>query len=128
MSREKGFRGRVFLEEYEWLTYSRRLPVRRIRRAHSGVCAVCGQAGEPSNPLEHSHKIGFKVGVLLLGLTPDFLDGPDNIVSAHKKVCNRSAELPIGDALHFLKALGVGPVPAFTEVGRDYQAQARVSE
>ena len=102
-----GFDGRVFLEEYEWLTYQRRLPVRRIRgRTHKETCFTCGGAPSDDKPFEHSHRIGFALGVVELGLTPEFLDGPWNIVSAHRGACNKAAEMTVESAATLLVSLG----------------------
>ena len=108
-----GFDGRVYLYEYEWLTYQRRMPVRYIRKPHEGVCSICGQGPEVGNPLEHSHKIPFRVGIMQLALTPDFLDAKHNIVSAHKRGCNRAAEMDLSTCLAYLESSGFGQPPPF---------------
>lgn len=112
---KKGFDGRVFLHEFEWQTYSRRMPVRYIRGKKSDVCAICGNPPSADNPLEHSHLIPFRYGVLNLGLTPDFLDSPENIVSAHKRVCNKRAELSPEMCLGKLKELGHTSLPEYLQ-------------
>ncbi|MHC4374909.1 MAG: hypothetical protein ACYSTO_12265 [Planctomycetota bacterium] len=33
------------------------------------------------------------MGVTKLGLTPDFLDGDENIIAGHRTTCNAKAEL-----------------------------------
>ena len=71
----------MFLDEAEWLTYCKRKPVRYIRTFKAAVCQVCGQPGSPENPLQKAHIIGFDVGVIDLGMTPDFLDSEKNIVA-----------------------------------------------
>jgi hypothetical protein len=111
-----GFGKRVFLTKVEWNTYRRRKPVRYIKRSHEPQCAVCGMAETALNPFEHSHQIGFEVGVVCLGLTPDYLDGPENIVTAHKKGCNRTAELNIERAMQMLFAKGIRELPSFLPV------------
>lgn len=108
-----GFEGRVFLHEFEWRTYLRRMPVRYIRRKHDACCEICGLPGGDGNPLEHSHRIGFRVGIIEFALTPEFLDSPSNIVSAHKRVCNRAAELRKDDVLDHLRSIGVDALPEF---------------
>ena len=100
-----GFNGRVFLEPYELETYKRRMPVRFVRRNHAEVCHVCGKPGTSTNPLQHSHLIPFTVGVLKFGLTPDFLDSDSNIVSAHRALCNKSAELSESDIVKKIEEL-----------------------
>lgn len=88
-----GFDGRVFLLEHEWLTYMRRMPVRYIRREYSDTCSICGKPAEADNPLEHSHIIGFLVGVRDFGLTPEYLDSEANTVCAHKRLQRKSREV-----------------------------------
>ena len=104
-----GFGGRVFLLEHEWLTYMRRMPVRYIRRKYSDTCAICGKPAEADNPLEHSHIIGFLVGVRDFGLTPEYLDSEANTVCAHKRICNAKAEKSQEDVSVFLAAAGHQP-------------------
>lgn len=107
------FDGRVLLTESEWRTYMRRMPVRFIRKQHSPVCHHCGQPGTPSNPLQHSHRIGFNVGIKQFGLTPDFLDSSDNIVSAHRTTCNKAVELLPSEVLSLLAGFGVVDIPEY---------------
>ena len=38
------------------------------------ICEVCFQPPTKDNPLESSHIIGFKIGIVNFVLTPDFLD------------------------------------------------------
>ncbi len=101
------FDNRVFLFDYEWKTYMRRMPVRYItKRKHSETCSICGKPPYENNKLEHSHIIPFGIGVKCLGLTPDFLDSNDNIVSAHKVTCNKNAELSLDECKELLFARG----------------------
>ena len=102
-----GFDGRQFLTEDEWRTYLRRMPVRYIKKSHDDVCSVCGYPGEPGNPLEHSHRIGFRIGIVEFGLTPDFLDSHENIVSAHKRGCNSKAEMNNVEIANHLRKYGL---------------------
>lgn len=88
-----GFNGRVFLHDYEHETYLRRMPVRYVRHPKAAICAVCGLPDLPANPLENSHLVPFGEGVRTYKLTPDWLDSPQNIVTAHKRSCNKAAEL-----------------------------------
>ena len=96
------FDGRVFLLDHEWATYLRRLPVRYIRRKHTELCHRCGLPASPDNPLQHSHLIPFVSGIRTHRLTPDFLDSEHNIVSAHRKVCNKGVELQHDQILEML--------------------------
>lgn len=89
----ESFEGRKFLFDYEHETYMRRMPVRYVRHPKASVCSVCGRPAEPGNPLENSHLTPFGVGVRTYRLTPDYLDGKHNIVTAHKRSCNKSVEL-----------------------------------
>src|SRR5450755_227374 len=95
--RNTGFEGRMFLDEAEWLTYCRRKPVRYIRRPRAAVCQVreCGLPGSSENPLQNAHIISFNVGVIDLGLTPEFLDSEKNILTAHRRTCNKGCELDL---------------------------------
>ena len=88
-----GFDGRVFLLDSEYETYMRRMPVRYIRHKVSNVCAICGKEATKDNPLEKAHLIPFNLGIKKYRLTPDFLDRKENIVAAHRKTCNKLAEL-----------------------------------
>ena len=108
-----GFHARVFLTKAEWDTYRRRKPVRYIKRTHGRVCAVCGESATLANPLEHSHIIGFELGVICLGLTPDYVDSSRNIVSAHKQSCNNASELTLEAAMKKLRAMGIKKLPAY---------------
>jgi hypothetical protein len=74
---------------------------------------VCGLPGSPENPLQSAHVIGFDMGVIDLGLTPEFLDSDKNIVPAHRRTCNKSAELNLRDSMVRLRTLGVMELPTF---------------
>jgi hypothetical protein len=108
-----GFGQRIFLTSAEWNTYRLRKPVRYIKRSHGKSCAVCGEPEAATNPLEHSHQISFEIGVICLGLTPDYVDSPRNIVSAHKKNCNKASELTIEAAMRKLRADGIKQLPPY---------------
>lgn len=96
------FDGRVFLLDNEWDTYNRRMPVRYIRRKHTAVCYNCGLPSTADNPFQHAHLIPFNSGIKRFRLTPDFLDSPKNIVSAHRKICNKAVELSEDEILEFI--------------------------
>lgn len=102
----RGFDGRVFLTDDEWATYMRRLPVRYIRGKHSDVCHHCGLPATDSNPMQHCHLIPFVIGIRQYRLTPDFLDSGDNIVSAHRKGCNKAVELSEAGVREYLARCG----------------------
>jgi hypothetical protein len=54
------------------------------------------------------------MGVIDLGLTPDFLDSPQNIQTAHKKSCNRKTELALDQCLIRLKTVfGITDIPNY---------------
>jgi len=91
------FDGRVFLLDSEWDTYMRRMPVRYIVKRHSRVCVHCGEPGSEDNPLQHSHMIPFGIGIKQFKLTPEYLDSSSNIVSAHRRICNKAVELSMVD-------------------------------
>jgi hypothetical protein len=112
-----GFEGRKFLNEAEWRTYLRRKPVRYIRRPKSATCEICREGPKDENPLQSAHKIGFDFGIVQLAITPEFLDGESNIVTAHRTRCNMEAELNLEDAMRLLFSLGVRELPAFLPPG-----------
>jgi hypothetical protein len=107
-----GFDGAVFLEEHEYRTYMKRMPVRYIKKTHSSVCKHCGSAGTADNPLEHAHLVGFQQGIVKFALTPDWLDSKENIVSAHKRICNKAVELPDAAVKQLLLSKGLA-VPSY---------------
>ena len=108
-----GFGGRIFLFEDEWNTFTRRSPVRFVRRKKALVCAYFGKEAAESNPFQNAHIIGFIMGVLQLGLTPDFLDAPENIKTAHKKLCNDRVELSLEQSMQKLRNEGVVRLPEY---------------
>jgi hypothetical protein len=101
----------MFLDEAEWLTYCRRKPVRYIRRPRATACQLCGLSRSPDNPLQSAHLIGFDVGVIDLGLTPEFLDSDKNIVTAHRRTCNNAVKLDLQGSMVRLRELGVVELP-----------------
>ena len=103
----------MFLDEAEWRTYCRRKPVRYIRRPKATKCAWCSLPGCPENPLQCAHVIGFDMGVMDLGLTPEFLDSKDNIVTAHRRTCNKQSELSLQGSIDRLRKLGVIELPKY---------------
>ena len=103
----------MFLYEAEWSTYCRRKPVRYIRTDKTSTCQVCGQPGSAENPLQNAHIIGFDVGVIDLGLTPEFLDSDKNIVTAHRRTCNKRVELDLQGSMDRLRDLGVRELPEY---------------
>jgi len=74
---------------------------------------VCGLARSLDNPLQSAHIIGFDLGVIELGLTPEFLDSDENIVTAHRRTCNKVSELSLNESMMRLRDLGVEDVPLF---------------
>lgn len=94
----KGFDGRVFLTVEEHMTYLRRPPVRYARRSigqfsASETCTVCGKEASLDNPLQAAHRVPFTRGVQQWRLTPDWLDSVSNLVPAHRRKCNKLAEM-----------------------------------
>jgi hypothetical protein len=65
------------------------------------------------NPLWAAHRIHALNGVRYFGLTPDFLDDPKKLVWAHRRVCNRKAELGFAGTLVYLWQNGVRDLPTF---------------
>ncbi|MBI3923848.1 MAG: hypothetical protein HY318_20670 [Armatimonadetes bacterium] len=115
VQRTVGFGGRMFLDGPEWLTYCKRKPVRYIRTSKAAVCQVCGLPGSSENPLQNAHIIGFDVGVIDLGMTPDFLDSEKNIVTAHRRTCNKQSELDLKGSMGRLRNLGVKELPRYLQ-------------
>ena len=111
--RSIGFGGRMFLDEAEWLTYCKRKPVRYIRTAKCAKCQVCGLPASAENPLQNAHIIGFDVGVIDLGMTPEFLDSEKNIVTAHRRSCNKQSELKLAGSMARLRDLGITELPPY---------------
>ncbi len=115
----RGFEGRTFLTKVEWETYDRRIAVRYPlndvwgSRPRPAKCEVCQRRGSDENPLQLAHKIPWYLGILELGLTPEWLDGRHNLVWAHRTMCNRSVALDLDSAKRLLVKLGIGPLPAF---------------
>ncbi|MGH7172768.1 MAG: hypothetical protein ACRELG_21000 [Gemmataceae bacterium] len=77
------------------------------------VCEVCGKPGSNENPLQNAHIIGFDVGVIDLGLTPDFLDSDKNIKTAHRSTCNKQTELDLQGSMDRLRELGEKELPQY---------------
>jgi hypothetical protein len=127
IQRNIGFSGRMFLDEPEWLTYCRRKPVRYIRTAKATVCQVCSLPGSSVNPLQNAHIVGFDVGVIDLGLTPEFLDSDKNIVTAHRRTCNKQSELDLTASMARLRQLGVQELPKYLPA-TIHEAWARTAE
>lgn len=100
----KGFDGRVFLTDAEHETYMRRMPVRYVKHRKALVCCVCGLPGTATNPLENAHRIPFSLGVRKFKLTPDYLDSTENIVTAHRAVCNKACEMSAHEIAAHLSA------------------------
>ena len=77
------------------------------------VCEVCGKPGSTENPLQNAHIIGFDVGVIDLGLSPDFLDSDQNIKTAHRSTCNKQTELDLQGSMDRLRELGEKELPQY---------------
>jgi hypothetical protein len=61
--------------------------------------------------LQSAHIIGFDIGVIDLGLTPEFLDSEKNIVTAHRRLCNKQSELDLTASMARLRELRVQELP-----------------
>jgi len=108
-----GFNGKIFLTKEQWDTYRKRMPVRYISKKKKTLCEICGKQSEKNNPIQNAHKIGFRLGILYLGLTPEYVDKDENIVSAHKTKCNKSAELDLESSCRQLKNAGISELPNY---------------
>lgn len=104
-----GFDGRAFLTDSEHQTYLRRRPVRYVRKVipASESCSVCGEDGSVENPLQVAHIVPFGLGVVHFKLTPEWLDGAENLRWAHRRVCNKAAELSVDQTRTHLIELGI---------------------
>ena len=91
----------------------RRKPVRYIRKVKAEKCEVCGDGPDDNNPFQNAHRIGFEVGIVQLALTPEFLDGDENIVTAHRMQCNKEAERDLEGSMRLLRSLGIEELPEF---------------
>lgn len=107
------FNGRVFLYKYEWMTYKRRKPVRYIKFKKDYICKICNLYAQDKNKLQNAHIIGFSLGIIQLGLTPEFLDSSKNIVTAHKTTCNKMCELNLYDSIQRLYTLDIINIPQY---------------
>jgi len=56
--------------------------------------------------MQLAHRVPFKIGVVDWGLTPDWLDGADNLCLAHVGNCNDRAELSNLEVEKHLRASG----------------------
>ena len=113
MKTNQGFGCRVFLTKIEWQTYLKRMPVRYIKKKKENLCEICGKKPTKENPFESSHIIAFRTGIVDFALTPDFLDKDSNIVTAHKRICNQSAEIDKSEICKRLINLGISDLPKF---------------
>jgi hypothetical protein len=113
IKRNIGFDGRVFLTQEEWLTYCRRKPVRYIRYPKTLVCQVCGNPPLNNNPLQSAHIIGFDLGIIELGLTPEFLDSDKNIMTAHRNTCNKKVEQNLSNSMIKLRQIQISELPSY---------------
>lgn len=78
------------------------MPVRYVKRKKASACCICGLPATIDSPLENAHVIGFRVGVVKFKLTPDYLDRPENIKTAHRGKCNASVELSVTQVAELL--------------------------
>lgn len=98
----------IFLKEEQWLTYIEEgMPVRYIRKDKNNLCNICGLLATKDNPLQNAHIIPFQHGVRRFGLRPKFLNHHLNIITAHRKICNRKAELNDNQIESFLFSRGL---------------------
>ena len=104
-----GFDGRVFLTDSEHQTYLRRRPVRYVGKVipTSDSCSVCGEDASVENPLQVAHIVPFGLGVVHFKLTPEWLDSAGNLRWAHRRFCNKAAELSVDQTRAHLIELGI---------------------
>lgn len=108
-----GFEGRTFLIEQEWHTFCRNLPVRYIPKKKESKCFICGKSETSDNKFDNSHLIGFKIGIIYLGLTPEYVNSHANIVTAHRKSCNKKSEKKLAESMRILIKSGVKTLPDY---------------
>lgn len=108
----EGFDGRAWLTVAEWETYRRRPAVRYPQNLRPAVverdgegCKICRSDDE--RPIQLAHRVPFKMGLVDFGLTPDWLDGVDNLRLAHRGACNDRVECSFGEVPHLLASLGL---------------------
>lgn len=114
MPLKAGFEGRVWLTGAEWETYRRRVAVRYPQNQRAAVasrqgelCFTCEEGDRPGEKsMQLAHRVPFKIGVVDWGLTPDWLDGAENLCLAHVGICNDGAELTNPEVAKHLQALG----------------------
>lgn len=106
----------MWLSVAEWETYRRRVAVRYPQKTRAQVitrdgecCSICGGDGDDSGtrPIQLAHRVPFKLGVVDWGLSPDWLDGVDNLCLAHRGACNDEAELKTAQIPAHLRSLGL---------------------
>lgn len=112
MVKREGFGGRAWLTVEEWETYRRRPAVRYPQRSRPAVverdgesCIICGS--DDGRPIQLAHHVPFKVGLVDFGLTPDWLDGVDNLRLAHQGSCNDLVECSFAEVPQLLSSLGL---------------------
>ena len=112
MVNPEGFGGRAWLTIEEWETYKRRPAVRYPQKLRPAViardgegCSICNS--NDGRPIQLAHHVPFKVGLLDFGLTPDWLDGVDNLRLAHQGACNDLVECSFGEVPQLLLSLGL---------------------
>lgn len=73
------------------------VPVRYARQSAGPKpdrCQWCSKPETRDNPLQVAHRVPYKAGVLA-GLHPTWLNRSENLIWAHRRECNKAAELPI---------------------------------
>lgn len=136
LTETNGFDGRSWLTVDEWNTYRRRCAVRYTRRLLKEViardgdkCKICGI--DDGAPLQLAHIVPFKIGVVDWGLTPDWLDGAENLCLAHAQSCNDIAELTLQEIPHYLQVSGLdlndSPAVASGLINLQFEADGTLS-
>lgn len=111
----EGYGGRAWLSLTEWETYRRRVAVRYPQKTRAQVvardgefCSICGGDDDSgTRPIQLAHRVPFKLGVVDWGLSPDWLDGLENLCLAHRGACNDEAELKTAQIPAHLRGLGL---------------------
>ena len=81
---------------------------------HERIAAPCAPSRRRlTTHCKAAHVISFDMGVIELGLTPEFLDSEKNILTAHRRTCNKGCELDLIASMTRLRELGVKELPPY---------------
>ena len=110
-----GFGDAIFLTEAEWFTFRKHKPARHTHKNKTNICAVCGLGSIQGKRFEGAHKIPLMKGMANFGLTPDYLNRDENIVTTHNGKCNAKAELSVIDSMKLMREWGIKELPEYLD-------------